>query len=383
MQLHGVRVLDATGLSEPRSYEVAGVPGDDRSLEGVIVSPGWTDLHVHLRDPGFPQKETIATGARAAAAGGFSQLVAMANTSPVTDDAALVRAQYERADSAPVRIAFAAALTVGLQGRELTNAAALRAAGAVALSDDGRHAMDQATLRRGLEQAAQAGLPVFVHAQDERLGMSRSAENQATAEVLETLAAVPEARLHLQHVSTVEAVAMVASARQDGLRVTAEVTPHHLTLTEEDARRTGPLAKVNPPLRTDADREALRHALIDGVIDVIATDHAPHELAVKTSWDQGAPGISGLETALPVILSLALPWPVVYRAFVAGPRAILGIPSADDVILIDPDREWRVDPEQFHSLGRNTPLDGRPMRGAVRMTICRGRVVYGARVPVG
>lgn len=383
MRLRGVRVLGPAGLDQPRDIEVRATGAGDLDATGQVLSPGWCDLHAHLRDPGFPEKETLASGAAAAAAGGFTQVVAMANTRPVTDDPALVRANIARSTDLPVRVAFVGALTKNLEGRELTDAAALKAAGVVALSDDGRHALDQPTLVAGLRRAAEAGLPVLIHPQDESLGPDPAAELIAIEQALKALGQVPQAQLHLQHVSLADALPLIAAARRSGLRVTAEVTPHHLFLTAEAVAGWGAQAKVNPPLRTEHDVAAVRQALIDGTIDIVATDHAPHGPQANRDLESAAPGISGFETAAAVLLTLGLPWPVLYRACVAGPAAILGMRLADDWVLLDPAQSWTVDPDRFLSRGRNTPLGGTRLRGQVRMVVCRGRVVYRAEVPVG
>ncbi len=382
MRLHKVQTLGPGGLSEPHDVEL---PFDHADLDAarLVLAPGWCDLHAHLREPGFREKETLATGAAAAAAGGFTQVVAMANTQPVTDTADRVRANIARARDLPVRIVFVGALTEGLRGRRPTDAVALQAAGAVALSDDGRHALDLKTLVVALRQATTAGLPVLIHPQDESLGTEPAAELAAVEQALDALRQVPQARLHLQHVSLAAALPLIARAKHDGLAVTAEVTPHHLWLTAHALRRWGPLAKVNPPLRTERDTSALRDALIDGTIDIVATDHAPHQAAAKHDVETGAPGISGFETAAGILLTLGLPWPVLYRACVAMPRAILGIPVPSDCILIDPAEAWTVEPDRFLSRGRNTPLSGTRLTGRIRMTICRNRVVHQAEVPVG
>jgi len=383
MRLRGVRVLGPAGLGQPGDVELRATGTGDVDATGQVLSPGWCDLHAHLRDPGFPEKETLASGAAAAAAGGFSQVLAMANTRPVTDDPALVRANIARSADLPVRVAFVGALTKNLEGRELTDAAALKAAGAVALSDDGRHALDLPTLVAGLRRASEAGLPVLIHPQDESLGAEPAAELAAIEEALKALGQVPEAQLHLQHISLADSLPLIAAARRSGLRVTAEVTPHHLFLTADAVAGSGAQAKVNPPLRTERDVTAVRRALIDGTIDIVATDHAPHEPEAKRDLESAAPGISGFETAAAVLLTLGLPWPVLYRACVAGPPAILGMPVTDDWALLDPARSWTVDPDRFLSRGRNTPLGGTRLQGLVRMVVCRGRVVYRAEVPVG
>ena len=373
MRLFNVRVLRAQGLSTPTTVQLDVADGDDRDASGLILSPGWMDLHAHLRDPGFLQKETLATGCASAAFGGFTHVVAMANTNPVTDRPELVRNLVARAEGLPVRLSFVGALTIGLEGKELTDATALRAAGAVALSDDGRHAMEKATLRRALEGAAIAGLPVLIHPQKEELGVTPEAEVRAVHEALDVLRDAGRARLHVQHVSTAAAADLIRQAKGDRLWVTAEATPHHLSLTTEDAARVGAAGNVNPPLRSAADREALLDAVEQGVIDVIATDHAPHEAAAKQA---GANGFHGFETAVGVVLGLGLDPRVLYRACVQRPRQIVGQPIDDEWTLIDPELDWTVDASSFRSRGKNTPYAGRRLRGRVVMTVCSGQVVF-------
>ena len=372
MRLHHVRVLGPGGLSMPQTVEVNAEGAQDRDATGLVLSPGWMDLHAHLRDPGFPQKETLLSGATSAAIGGFTHVLAMANTDPVTDRRERLESLVARSDALPIRISFVGAVTVALEGKELTDAAALKAAGAVALSDDGRHAMTAVVLRRALEAGAQAGLPVLIHAQAEALGNGPDAEAAAVSDALDAMRTMSAARLHVQHVSTRRAVELIRAAKSQGLLVTAEVTPHHLTLTEQDAWAMGPQGNVNPPLRTPDDRDALRQALVDEVIDVIATDHAPHERAAK---EAGANGFHGFETAVGVVLGLGLNGRAVYRACVSRPREIVGQSLEDEWILIDPNEEWTVDASSFKSRGKNTPFQGRRLRGRVLMTICRGQVV--------
>jgi len=372
MRLHHVRVLGPGGLSMPQTVEINAEGGDDRDATGLVLSPGWMDLHAHLRDPGFPQKETLLSGATSAAVGGFTHVLAMANTHPVTDRPERLHNLVDRTEALPIRISFVGGVTVGLEGQELTDAIALKAAGAVALSDDGRHAMTADVFRRALEASDAAGLPVLIHAQAEHLGNGPDAEAAAVSDALEALRNRPTARLHIQHVSTRRAVELLAAAKSEGLRVTAEVTPHHLALTEQDAWAMGPKGNVNPPLRTTDDRDAVCRALIDGVIDVIATDHAPHE---QTAKEAGANGFHGFETAVGVILGLGFDGRVVYRACVSRPREILGQSLDDEWILIDPHEEWTVDGLTFKSRGRNTPFQGRRLRGRVIMSVCRGQVV--------
>jgi len=372
MQLQNVRVLGPTGLSLPTTVDINAAGAVDRDASGLILSPGWLDLHAHLRDPGFPQKETLQSGATSAAFGGFTHIVAMANTRPVTDRPALVRALVARAVDLPIRVSFVAAVTVGLEGRTLTDAAALQRAGAVALSDDGRHLMDQFILRRALMAAAEAGLPLLVHAQIERLGNGPDSEAAAVDQALEALQLVPGSRLHLQHVSTRAAVDLIRTGKRHGLQVTAEATPHHLALTARDVVALGPHGSVNPPLRSVDDREALRAALVEGVIDAIATDHAPHEIGAKAA---GANGFHGFETALAVVMGLGLDDRVLYRACVERPRQIIGQSIDDEWTLIDPMAEWIVDGSSFKSRGKNTPFAGQRVRGRIVMTLCRGQIV--------
>jgi dihydroorotase len=330
------------------------------------------DLHAHLRDPGFPQKETLLSGATSAAIGGFTHVLAMANTDPATDRPERLQSLVARTEALPIRISFVGAVTVALEGRDLTDAAALKAAGAVALSDDGRHAMTGAVLRRALAAAAEAGLPVLIHAQAEDLGSGPDAEAAAVSDALDALRDLAAARLHIQHVSSRRAIELIRAAKSDGLLLTAEVTPHHLALTEQDAWAMGPHGNVNPPLRTRDDRDALCQALVEGVIDVIASDHAPHERAAK---EAGANGFHGFETAVGVVLGLGLNGRAVYRACVSRPREIVGQSLEDEWILIDPNEEWTVDASSFKSRGKNTPFQGRRLRGRVIMTVCRGQVV--------
>ena len=372
MRLQYVRVLGPAGLSMPHTVEVNAEGAEDRDATGLVLSPGWMDLHAHLRDPGFPQKETLLSGATSAAVGGFTHVLAMANTDPVTDRPERLQSLVARAAALPIRISFVGAVTIALEGERLTDTVGLKSAGAVALSDDGRHAMDRGMLRAALEAAAEARLPVLIHAQAEELGNGPDAEAAAVTDALDALRNLRGARLHFQHVSTRQAVELIRAAKSDGLLVTAEVTPHHLTLTSRDAAAMGPYGNVNPPLRTADDRDALRQALIEGVIDAVATDHAPHDRAAKQA---GANGFHGFETAVSVILGLGLTDRIVYRACVSRPREIVGQSLEGEWILIDPNDEWTVDASSFKSRGKNTPFTGRRLRGRVIMTICRGQVV--------
>src|SRR5256885_14720679 len=224
MRLHHVRVLGPAGLSMPHTVEVNAEDREDRDATGLVLSPGWMDLHAHLRDPGFPQKETLLSGATSAAVGGFTHVLAMANTDPVTDRPERVQDLVARTAALPIRISFVGAVTTALEGQRLSDAVALKSAGAVALSDDGRHAMDGLVLRAALGAAAEAGLPVLIHAQAERLGNGPDAEAAAITDALEALRDRRSARLHVQHVSTRRAAELIRAAKSDGLRVTAEAT---------------------------------------------------------------------------------------------------------------------------------------------------------------
>ena len=383
MRLHGVRRLTSVGLTGPGTVELPRVGGNERDASGLILSPGWVDLHAHLRDPGFPEKETLQTGSASAAFGGFTHVLAMANTNPVTDRPDRVRMLVARAEGLPIRVSFAGALSVGLDGKVLTDATGLRAAGAVALSDDGRHALQRTTLKAGFIGAAEAGLPVLLHAQKEPSDRGSGAETTAVGEALEVLAQVPQARLHLQHISARAAVELIRQAKKDGLPVTAEVTPHHLALTGAEVAAMGGQGNVSPPLRSSSDRAAVREALAEGVIDIVATDHAPHEPAAKRA---GANGFHGFETAVGVLFALELDERVIFRACVEKPHEIIShaVPAkletddlrSEDWILIEPDVEWTVDPSAFRSRGKNSPFAGRRLRGRVVMTIAAGQVLF-------
>lgn len=394
-----------------------------------VLAPGFVDLHAHLREPGFEGKETIASGARAAACGGFTTVCCMPNTSPVIDSRATLDYVLARAKDAPVHVRPIAAISKGEDGHELSEMAELAEAGAVAFSDDGRPIHSSRLMRLALEYAAPLGLPLVEHCQDEDLvgggvmhegavatllglrGWPAAGEDVMLARDL-ALVRLTGARYHAAHLSTAGAVALIRAAKAEGLPVTAEVTPHHLLLTDSwvAGERTGPLAaalaaegvspglgkrydtntKVNPPLRTAADCAALLAGLIDGTIDAIATDHAPHTQADKDcEYGEAAFGISGLETALASLLTLVrvghLPLATLIAALTARPAQAWGLgagtlrPGAPaDIVIFDPDETWTVDPARFASKGRNTPLVGVQLRGRVRMTLLDGAVVYDA-----
>jgi dihydroorotase len=375
-------------------------------LDGRIEAPGFIDLHAHLREPGFEESETLATGARAALHGGFTTVCAMPNTEPAIDSPALVKEIYARSPRGDAaRVWPIASITRGRRGKELADLVELAAAGAVAFSDDGAPVEDARLFRSALEYARSAGRVVIEHPQDMSLsakgvmhegavsarlglpGMPSAAEEAAVARDI-ALARLSGARLHLTHLSTAGSVELVRRAKADGLAVTCDVTPHHLAMTDEWVAGSRSLAwdeedrtiravpydastKVNPPLRSAVDVRALWAAIVDGTVDAIATDHAPHASVRKdVEFDQAAFGISGLETAVPLVLGGVragwAPLESVIAALTTGPARILGVPMPQgDRVVIDTEAEWVVTPESLFSLGKNTPLMGRSLRGRV------------------
>lgn len=389
------------------------------TVNGLLVCPGFVDLHTHLREPGFEYKETIETGTRAAARGGFTTLCCMPNTAPPIDSRATVefiQRQAQRRGS--VRVLPIGCVSQGRQGRQLAEMGELAEAGVVAFSDDGSPVADPALMRRALEYSRRFGLPVSDHCEDRLLvgdgvmhegwvatrlglrGWPAAAETTMVARDI-TLAEATGGHVHIAHVSVASAVELVRRAKARGIPVTAEVTPHHLTLTHEAVlygTAQGPYdtnAKVNPPLRTASDVEACIEGLRDGTIDCIATDHAPHAVTEKLcEFEDAAFGISNLETALGSVLSLVhagwLDLATAIRRLTADPVRIwqlntrlnepglgsLAPRAPADVVIIDPDLEWTVQPEQFASKGKNTPLRGRRLRGKAVLTIAGGTIVH-------
>jgi dihydroorotase len=373
---------------------------------GKIVCPGFIDIHVHLREPGYEYKETVATGTRAAAAGGFTAVCCMANTNPVNDNGAvtdyiLAKAKVEGV----VRVYPIGAVTRGLHGEELAELAELADSGCVAFSDDGRCVMNAGLYRRAMEYTLPFGAPLISHAEDASLsrgasmnegvvstetglpGQPAAAEDVMVARDI-LLAELTGAHVHIAHVSTAGAVRLIRDAKARGLQVTAEVTPHHLVLTEEAVRTWDPNTKMAPPLRTKRDVEALLEALADGTIDCIATDHAPHALSEKEGeFDRAAFGIVGLETAVAVLLDRLvrpglLPLSTLVARLSRDPARLLHLPGGNlgagapaDVTILDPDAETVVNPLRFRSRSRNTPFGGWTLRGAPWMTLVGGHIV--------
>ena len=378
--------------------------------KGLTVAPGLIDIHVHLREPGQTHKETIATGTAAAAAGGFTAVAAMPNTVPVNDSPEITRWMQAPERNAAVRVFPIGAATRGSKGEALNDFAALKAAGAVAVTDDGHPILKDNIMRETLAAAARVGLSVIQHAEDTRMTQGASMNAGPTAFKLGLRGMPPEAEsslverdirlvtelrdprvhLHVAHTSTAAAVAAVRQARRNGLRVTCEVAPHHFLLTEEHVGLYNTHAKMNPPLRSAADRDAMLEAILDGVVDAIATDHAPHASHEKEVEFEHAPnGITGLETALGLCLrwlhqEARLPIGRILSLLSAQPAALLGLKgrgtltvgSFADLVVFDPKAEWVWRAADSRSKSRNSPFDGWTMQGKVRWTISEGRIAY-------
>ena len=371
---------------------------------GLVVAPGLIDMHTHLREPGFEHKETIETGSRSGVKGGFCALVPMANTDPVTDSVDVISLVNERArESAWTHIYPVAAVTRGLEGKELVQISDLKDAGAVALSDDGRPVADGEVFSVALECANMYGLPVISHCEDLSLaedgcmhegevsaslglkGIPAAAEESMVARDI-ALARLAGGRLHIAHVSCALSVEHIRAAKREGVRVTAETAPHYFSLTDEAVQESGTNAKMNPPLRTAADVEAIKQGLSDGTIDAIATDHAPHAQEEKElAFAEAAFGIVGLETCLPLVITklvdegvLTLPEAIVKLTL--APARILNLPTGRleagaraDITVFDPAAEVTVDVNRFESKSRNTPFDGWRLRGRAIHVIVAGR----------
>jgi dihydroorotase len=407
--VHDVVVADGriAELTEPGGAARDGA--EEIDAEGLQVFPAFFDPHVHLRTPGEEHKEDVETGARAAAAGGYCGIIAMANTEPPVDTAGGVRALRERAQAeAAVPVGFLACVTRGMEGSELTEMAELADTGAAGFSDDGLPIASARVLRRALQYQRLVGLPIALHEEDPDLsagGVMHEGEVSATLgltgipSVSEStmiardaaLALYEEARIHVQHLSARESVQAVAAAKEAGVAVTCEATPHHLTLTDEAVKALDSRFKMNPPLRSEDDRQALIEALRSGVIDCVATDHAPHASEDKeVPFEQGAMGVTGLETAFAVlhtdlILPGVLDLEILVERMSAGPAAFdlepptLAPGSAASLVLFDPKAEWEAGAEGWESRSHNSCFEGRRLQGRVLMTVIAGRVAYRQR----
>jgi len=374
---------------------------------GLVIAPGLVDMHVHLRDPGFTHKEDIITGTAAAAKGGVTAVVCMANTKPALDCPEQLAYVKERAkEGSGVRVYPVGAVTRGLKGEEPTDAEELKDAGAIALSDDGMNVDNANLMRDTLIRAKRLNMPVLCHCEDTRMVENRAVNEGSVSRQLwlEGRPAIAEeivvmrdamlaeetgAHLHVQHISTAKSVDIVRKMKKKGVNITCETCPQYFTLTENEVLTQGSMARVNPPLRTAKDVQGIIAGLKDGTIDCIATDHAPHSAEEKARPLEKAPsGMVGLETSLAITLTelyhtgrMTLP-DIIRRMttnpseilHLAGGRMALGVPA--DLTIFDPDEEWIIDPEQFVSKGRNTPFAGKKVKGRVKYTIVRGKVIY-------
>ena len=374
--------------------------------QGKIVTPGLIDVHVHLREPGFEYKETIHTGVKAAVAGGFTAVCCMANTNPVNDNQEVTRYILKRATECGLaRVYPIGAVSKQLKGEELACIGELKEAGVVALSDDGNPIVNSGFLRRALEYAKYFNLPIISHAEDRSLAPA-GVMNEGKISTLLGLPGIPAIseeimvfrdiklaeltnwHIHIAHVSTAGSIELIRRAKEKKIKVTAETCPHYFTLTEEAAKEFNPNTKVSPPLRTAADVEAIKQALKEGIIDIIATDHAPHQaLEKEVPFEQAPSGIIGLESALPISLKLVeegmLTWSQLVTKMSYAPAKVFNLPGGSlkpgnlaDITIIDPNLSYKIDVTQFYSKGRNCPFNGWEVKGKAIITIIGGNIVY-------
>lgn len=375
---------------------------------GKIVMPGLIDLHVHLREPGFEYKETIETGTRAAAHGGVTSICPMPNTKPAIDSPERVKDLLERAKNAPVHVLPVGAVTLGQEGKEVADIRGMKEAGAVALSEDGKSVMDTLVYRKGLMEAAKWDIPMFAHCEDKSLvdggvmnagekadslglpGITNAVEDVIVARDI-LMSKEADNRLHLCHCSTKDSAALIAFAKKQGLPVTGEVCPHHFTMSDNEITEDHGRFKMNPPLRSKEDVQALKEALRDGIMDVISTDHAPHGEEEKNQSMKRAPfGIVGIENSFALgytelVKGGYLTLSQLIEKMSLNPAKILGIDKGDisegkiaDVVIADISKEYEIDPEEFFSKGKNTPFAGKKVYGKIETTIVDGKIVYSA-----
>jgi dihydroorotase len=418
--LKGARVIDPSQKIDARmdilidEGKIAGCSSNIKAsqdvsvvdLTGMIVAPGLIDMHVHLREPGLEYKETIASGSAAAVAGGFTSIACMPNTEPVNDNRSITEFIRRKAVEANLANVYPiGAISIGSEGRQLTEFWDLKEAGILALSDDGKPVMDAALMRRALEYASSLDLPVIQHCEDKNLsagglmnegyyatilglpGIPAIAEDVMVARDI-LIAEYTRTRIHIAHVSTAGAVRLIRNAKARGLNVTAETAPHYFTLTDESLQDYDTNYKVSPPLRSAADVAAIKEGLADGTLDVIACDHAPHGRTDKeVEFEYALNGISGLETSLGLSLNLVhegiLPLPELIVKMSCNPARILNLPkgtlikgSDADITVIHPDLSWTVNVKAFHSRGKNSPFSGRKMKGRAVLTIVGGDIKY-------
>ncbi len=378
---------------------------EEINAEGLYAIPGLTDMHVHLRDPGQTQKEDIITGCRAAAAGGVTSLLAMPNTAPTVDSPETVRYILEKAKNADAKVYVAASITKGLKSAEPTDLEALKNAGAVALSDDGRPVENTKFLSDAMKKAPKLGLTVVAHCEDLFLadggkinegkvsrqlgvkGIPASAEDCGTAREI-ALAAAENVPVHICHVSTKTSVALVRDAKRRGVKVTAETAPHYFSLTEKELLKRDADYRMNPPLRTEEDVKAIIEGLQDGTLDCIATDHAPHTPEEKADFEKAPNGSIGMETSLAVGITYLvktglLTFEELVRKMSVNPAKVLGIEAGSlsvgspaDIALVDINEQWTVDVDSLHGKSKNTPFKGMTLTGRVKKTLLNGKVVF-------
>ena len=380
----------------------------DKVIDGegrLIAVPGLFDMHVHFRDPGQTHKEDILTGAAAAKAGGFTGVACMPNTNPPIDSPELVRYVFDKAAETGINVIPYACVTKGMKGQELCDYEELKKAGIVAVSDDGRPVENAELMRQALELSNENGLIITSHCEDLKIinggiinkgevskklgvrGMDRASEDSITAREI-TLAASCDARIHICHVSTYGSVNIIRAAKRDGVKVTCETGPHYFTYTDEKLLSRDADYRMSPPLRTERDRKAVEEALLDGTIDCIITDHAPHSAEEKADFEKAPNGVVGLETSLAVTLTRLyhtgkLSLQKLVEVMAVNPRRILGLPEVKiaegaecELCIFDPDEEWIVEPEKLHSRSKNSVFKGERLKGRVRYTICGGQVVF-------
>ncbi len=372
---------------------------------GLYAAPGFVDMHVHLRDPGFTDKEDIITGCKSAAAGGVTSLLAMPNTNPAVDSPETVRYILNKAKNADARVYVVGAITKGLKSEEITDIAALKEAGVIALSDDGRPVVNTRIMAEAMRRADEFGLTVTAHCEDLFLadggkinegkvskllgvkGIPSAAEDIGTAREI-ALSEVYNVPVHICHVSTAASVAMIRNAKARGVHVTAETCPHYFTFTENELLKRDADFRMNPPLRTENDRQAIISGLLDGSIDAIATDHAPHTPQEKSDFVKAPNGSIGMETSFSASYTALVKTGIMtldrlIRLMSTAPAEILGIKggtlstgSPADIVLFDITEEWTVDENKLHGKSRNTPFKGKTLKSRVKYTICNGKTVY-------
>ncbi|MGN0498559.1 MAG: dihydroorotase [Acutalibacteraceae bacterium] len=412
--IKNVRIIDPANDTDKISDlyiaggKIADLPSDDSIVldgSGLVAAPGLVDMHVHLRDPGYTDKEDILTGCCAAAAGGVTSLLAMPNTNPATDSPETVEYIIKKAEKAPARVYVAASVTKGLKSLEACDIPALKSAGAIALTDDGRPVENTAFMAKAMIEAEKENMAVVAHCEDLYLakggkinegeisrqlgikGIPAAAEDCGTAREI-ALAAAYGVPIHICHVSTKTSVALIRDAKNRGVRVTAETAPHYFSMDETELLKRDADYRMNPPLRTAQDVAAIKEALKTGVLDAIATDHAPHTVEDKADFEKAPNGSIGMETSLAAALTNLyhtgeLSLNEIIRLMSLKPAEILNIPAGTlsvganaDVVIFDPNEQWTVDVEKLHGKSRNCPFKGRTLNGKVKYTILGGEIVY-------